>query len=69
MSSNRASRTGVHVTAAPSGCGNCGHPFTLHSNGATPCKAAGCTGGGGSAPCPGFAAAGQGHLAPVLLAS
>jgi hypothetical protein len=38
-------RTGVHVTAAPSGCGGCGHPYTLHSNGKTDCKAAGCTGG------------------------
>lgn len=38
-------RTGVHVTAAPSGCGGCGHPLTLHSNGRTGCKAAGCTGG------------------------
>lgn len=45
MSGNRIPRTGAHVTAAPSGCGGCGHPFTLHSNGRTGCKAAGCTGG------------------------
>jgi hypothetical protein len=51
MSSNRTVRTGVHVTAAPSGCSGCGHPFTLHSNGRTACKAAGCTGGSASA-CP-----------------
>jgi hypothetical protein len=51
MSSNRPVRTGVHVTAAPSGCGGCGHPYTLHSNGRTGCKAAGCTGGAAVA-CP-----------------
>lgn len=45
MSRNGTVRTGVHVTAAPSGCGCCGHPFTLHSNGRTGCKAAGCAGG------------------------
>ena len=39
-------RTGVHVAAAePSGCRTCGHPFTLHSNGKTACRAAGCTAG------------------------
>lgn len=38
-------RTGVHVTAAPSGCGDCGHPLTLHSNGKTACRAAGCAAG------------------------
>jgi len=38
-------RTGVHVSAAPSGCGACGHPYTLHSNGRTGCKAAGCNAG------------------------
>jgi hypothetical protein len=45
MSRNATLRTGVHVTAAPSGCAGCGHPLTLHSNGRTACKAAGCTGG------------------------
>jgi hypothetical protein len=39
-------RTGVHVAAAgASGCHSCGHPFTLHSNGRTGCRAAGCTAG------------------------
>lgn len=45
MSRNATARTGAHVTVAPSGCGNCGHPLTLHSNGKTACKAAGCTAG------------------------
>jgi hypothetical protein len=38
-------RTGVHVSGARSGCAGCGHPFTLHSNGKTACRAAGCASG------------------------
>lgn len=51
MSRSGIVRTGVHVTAAPSGCDGCGHPFTLHSNGRTPCRAAGCS-AGSAATCP-----------------
>lgn len=51
MSRNGTVRTGVHVgTGQRSGCLLCGHPFTLHSNGTTPCRAAGCT-AGPTAPC------------------
>ena len=54
MSRNAVPRTGVHVTVAPSGCGGCGHPLTLHSNGKTPCRAAGCHSGPAGRPCQGF---------------
>jgi hypothetical protein len=57
-------RTGVHVTAAPTGCEGCGHPKTLHSNGRTACRAAGCHAGPDGAPCEGYVAP-----APALLAS
>jgi hypothetical protein len=41
-----AARTGAHVDpAAASGCRACGHPFTMHSNGETECRAAGCKAG------------------------
>lgn len=43
--SNNGLRTGGRVTSGPAGCVTCGHPFTLHSNGTTPCKASGCTAG------------------------
>lgn len=59
-------KTGAHVTAAPSGCAGCGHPFTLHSNGRTPCRAAGCHAGPGGAACQGYD---PGAHAPELLAS
>jgi hypothetical protein len=38
---------------SPYGCAACGHPFALHSNGTTPCKAVGCHVPDGG-PCPGF---------------
>lgn len=62
-------RTGAHVSAPrQSGCAGCGHPLTLHSNGTTACKAAGCKGGPGGGPCEGFARLEDGGL-PELLAS
>lgn len=57
-------RAGVPVSAGPSGCGTCGHPLTLHSNGKTSCKAKGCHAGPEGTPCPEF-----GHAGQVLLAS
>lgn len=48
---NIGSRSGAEASPAPAGCAGCGHPFTLHSNGTTPCKASGCT-AGHAAPCP-----------------
>jgi len=39
---------------AQAGCARCGHPFALHSNGTTPCKAFACTAGPDEAPCPEF---------------
>jgi hypothetical protein len=47
MSRNETTtRTGAHVDGTrASGCTACGHPFTLHSNGRTPCKAAACAAG------------------------
>lgn len=35
-------------------CGDCGHPFALHSNGRTACCAYACTAGPDGAPCPAF---------------
>jgi hypothetical protein len=67
MSGNRVPRTGARVTAAPSGCETCGHPFTLHSNGETECRAAGCHAGPDGGPCPGFSSGTAGAV--VLLAS
>ena len=67
MDRHRTVRLGGRVTAAaPSGCGCCGHPFTLHSNGRTPCKAAACTAGPDGQPCTGFTSE---HQAQELLAS
>ena len=40
-------RHGDHAT----GCGECGHPFALHSNGKTECKAFACTAGPDDGPC------------------
>lgn len=55
MDRNGTVRLGARVTAAePSGCGTCGHPFTLHSNGRTACKAAACTAGPDGIPCQSF---------------
>jgi hypothetical protein len=42
---------------ATPGCATCGHPFALHSNGTTGCKAWACTAGPDGAPCPEFKAA------------
>lgn len=67
MSRNQITRAAVPAPAAPSGCTECGHPLTLHSNGRTPCKAAGCTAGPEGAPCAGFAA--RAEKVPELLAS
>lgn len=39
---------------ASPGCARCGHPYALHSNGTTECKAFACTTGPDGAPCPGF---------------
>ena len=33
------------VAGESSGCGRCGHPLALHSNGKTPCMAFACSGG------------------------
>jgi hypothetical protein len=33
------------------GCGTCGHPYALHSNGKTPCRAFACTAGPDETPC------------------
>lgn len=67
MDRNGTARLGAHVSAAvPSGCHDCGHPFTLHSNGKTACKASACTAGPGGQPCPGFT---HEHQVPELLAS
>lgn len=51
-----------------SGCQACGHPYALHSNGATACRAGSCTAGPGGQPCEGFVTAGQGEQ-PARLAS
>jgi hypothetical protein len=48
-------RTGTRVSDAAAGCGDCGHPFTLHSNGKTECRAVGCHAGPLGTACPGFA--------------
>lgn len=54
-----ASKTGGRPTAAAeTGCGACGHPFALHSNGTTPCRAYACTAGTGGKPCAEFASKG-----------
>lgn len=37
-----------------SGCAECGHPYALHSNGESTCKAFACTAGPDSQPCPRF---------------
>lgn len=42
------------VTGAPQGCADCGHPYALHSNGTTPCKAFACTAGPDGSPCQEF---------------
>lgn len=49
---------GRPTAEAQSGCGECGHPKALHSNGRTPCKAFSCTAGPDGQPCQGFVAAG-----------
>jgi hypothetical protein len=62
-------RTGVHVQPGQqSGCLECGHPRTMHRNGTTPCKAAGCHAGPDGGPCEGFVTA-SASAAPELLAS
>jgi hypothetical protein len=35
-------------------CTRCRHPFPLHGNGTTPCRARNCHGGPDASPCPGF---------------
>jgi len=63
-------KTGGRVTvAAASGCHGCGHPLTLHSNGKTSCRAAGCHAGPEGGPCPAFTADAGAHDEGVLLAS
>jgi hypothetical protein len=69
MSTNHVPRTGARVTAAPSCCGCCGHPLTLHSNGRTACRAAGCRSGPEGGACPGFSSAAAVIEVPELLAS
>jgi hypothetical protein len=50
-----ASKIGGRPTAAVrSGCGGCGHPHALHSNGRTACKAWACRTGPNGKPCQGF---------------
>jgi hypothetical protein len=39
----------------PGKCSRCNHPWSLHGNGTTPCKAVGCK-GGEAGPCPEFQA-------------
>lgn len=35
-------------------CKRCRHPWSLHGNGTTACKAVGCKGGDGTVACPAF---------------
>jgi hypothetical protein len=58
-------RHGDHAT----GCGGCGHPFALHSNGKTECKAFACTAGPDDGPCQEFVAAADKPGEPARLAS
>lgn len=39
---------------SPYGCKKCGHPYALHSNGDTPCRATGCSAGPDGTPCQSF---------------
>jgi hypothetical protein len=52
-----ASRLGERPAAAvsTSGCTGCGHPFALHGNGKTTCRAFACRKGPHGQPCQGFA--------------
>lgn len=52
-----------------SGCGNCGHPYALHSNGTTPCRAFACTAGPDDKPCQEFVPAVEAEPEPVAAAS
>ena len=45
------------ASGSASGCAECGHPFAMHSNGKTPCKAFACTAGPGRGPCQEFTTA------------
>lgn len=41
-----SARMGARLPAGTSsGCATCGHPFALHGNGKTPCRAFACSGG------------------------
>ena len=46
------------------GCAGCRHPFALHSNGTTECKAFACKSGPQGTPCPGFT-----DVAPLVAAA
>lgn len=35
-------------------CGHCGHPYAMHGNGETPCRAYACTAGPHDGPCQGY---------------
>jgi hypothetical protein len=41
------------------GCDRCGHPYALHSNGQTECRATGCSVPPDDQPCQGFVTARQ----------
>jgi len=60
---------GFVVSTAAAGCATCNHPLTMHSNGRTPCRAAGCHAGPDGTPCQGFTADAGHHDEGVLLAS
>jgi hypothetical protein len=69
---DRPAKTGGYVSAtAAAGCATpkCGHPLTMHSNGATPCRAAACHAGPGGTPCQQFTADAGEHAEGILLAS
>lgn len=48
-------------------CARCHHPYPLHGNGKTACKAVGCKAGPDEQPCPGFVRADEAE--PVAQAS
>lgn len=56
---SRARFGGRPAGAARAGCKSCGHPYALHGNGTTPCKAFACTAGPDGEPCQGFVAEGE----------
>ena len=61
-----ATRLGGRPAAeARSGCASCGHPFALHSNGETPCRAFACTKGHNGQPCQAFTGMAYGDVYPA----